>query len=64
MIHVLNNLPNEYYVILHGLKYCLMVSRDNVLTIEVICEKLNHQYKKNKNKEKRETEKALGANNR
>ena len=50
MIHICNNLPKEYDAIMDGLKNCLMLSRNNVLTIEVIREKLNHWCKKNKNK--------------
>ena len=54
MIHALNNLPKDYDVIL-GLENCNMVTGDNILTIDVIHEKLNHQYKqiKNKKREKR-----------
>ena len=36
MIHVLNNLPKEYDVIIDGLKNCLMVSTNDALTIDVI----------------------------
>ena len=39
MIQVLNNLPKEKNVILNGLKNSLMVSGDDVLTIDVICKK-------------------------
>ena len=39
-IHVLNNLPEEYNVILNGLDNHLTLSGDDMLTIEVICEKL------------------------
>ena len=42
MIHDPNNMPKEYDVILDGLKNCLMVSGDDVLTIELIHKKLNH----------------------
>ena len=41
MIHALNDLPEEYDIILNGLKFALM-SSDNVLTIDVISKKLNH----------------------
>ena len=30
MIHVLNNMPEEYYVMLDGLENCLMTSQDNM----------------------------------
>ena len=36
MIHILNNLPEEYYVILDGLENRLTASGDDALTIEVI----------------------------
>ena len=39
MIHVLNNLPEEYDVILEGLEKCLAFSGDDELTIKVIREK-------------------------
>ena len=38
MIHVLNNLPKEYYVILDGLENCLTAIGDNALTIDMIWE--------------------------
>ena len=46
MIHVLNNLPEEYDVILNGLQEHLTSRRDDALTIEVMHKKLNHQYEK------------------
>ena len=46
MIHILNNLPKEYHVILDGLENHLTATRDNALTIDLICKKLNHRYKK------------------
>ena len=49
MIHVLNNLSDEYDVILDGLKNCLTLIGDDALTIDLIHEKLNHGYKKIKN---------------
>ena len=66
MIHILNNLPKDYNVILDGLENHLMVIRDDVLTINVICKKLSHWYKKieSKKEEKTEKEKALGAYNK
>ena len=57
VIHVLNNLPEEYEIILNGLKNRLMASGDIVLMINVICKKLNHWYKKLKS-ENKEKEKA------
>ena len=42
MIHILNNLPKEYNVILDGLDNCLMATGDNAHTIDMICEKSNH----------------------
>ena len=36
MIHVLNNLPEDYNVILDGLENCLMETEDNALTIQKI----------------------------
>ena len=66
MIHVLNNLPKEYDVILNGLENCLMATGDDALTIDLICKKLNCKYKKIKSKkeEKTEKEKVLGAYNK
>ena len=46
MMHVLNNLPKEYDVILDGLENHLTISGDNALTGDSILEKLNHRYKK------------------
>ena len=65
MIHVLNNLPKEYDVILDGLENYLTSSSEDALTIEALCEKLCHWHKKinNKNEERKE-KKALGANNK
>ena len=45
MIHVLNNLPKEYDVILDGLENCCTLNDDDAMTIDVIQEKLNHRYK-------------------
>ena len=42
MIHVLNNLPEEYDVILDGLENRLMATGENALNIDSIREKLNH----------------------
>ena len=52
MIHVLNNLPEEYYVILDGLENRLTATRENALTIDSIREKFNHRYEKIKQKKK------------
>ena len=49
MIHVLNNWPKKYDVILDGLENCLTATGIDVLTIDSICKKLNYRYKKNKN---------------
>ena len=46
MIHVLNNFPKKYDIILDGLENCLTSSGDDALMIQVIREKLNHRYKK------------------
>ena len=46
MIHVLNNLPEEYDVILDGLENHLTATRDDALTIDSIRKKFNHRYKK------------------
>ena len=46
IIHVLNNFPNKYDVILDGLENCLALSDDDALTIEVLREKSNHRYKR------------------
>ena len=46
MIHILNNFPQEYHVILDWLKNYLTASRDDVSILQVIWEKLNHGYKK------------------
>ena len=46
MIHVLNNLPEEYDVILDGLENHLMATGENALTVDSIHEKLNHRYEK------------------
>ena len=66
MIHVLNNLPEEYDVILDGLKNRLTATGENALTIDSIHKKLNHRYEKIKSKkeEKHEKEKALNVYNK
>ena len=50
IIHILNNFPKDYNVILDGLKNCLTVTGDYALTIIVIHKKFNHRYEKIKNK--------------
>ena len=57
MIHVLNSLPKDCDVILDGLENFLMVTKDNVLTIDVIDKNFNHRYKKIKNKEEEKVKK-------
>ena len=52
MINVLNNLPEEYDVILDVLKNCLTASGDNVLTIYIIWYKELRIKKKKKLKQK------------
>ena len=48
MIHILNNFPKDYDVILDGLKNCLTVTFDNVLTFDMIHEKKRKKSKKKK----------------
>ena len=66
MIHVLNNLLEVHDVILDGLKNRHTATGDDALTIDSICEKLNHRYEKIKSKkeEKSKKEKALRAYNK
>ena len=53
MIHMLNNLPKDYNVVLDGLENHLIGTGDNALTV------LNHWYERiNKREEKVEKEKA------
>ena len=61
IIHILNNLPEEYDIILDGLENHHTAIGENALTIDTIRENLNHRYEKDKNKkeEKHEKEKAL-----
>ena len=46
MIHVLNNLPEEYDVVMDGLENQLMLTGPDVLIIKVICDELNQCTKK------------------
>ena len=57
MIHILNNLPKVYSMILDGLENCLTATGKNALTIDSICNKLNHRYKKIKSKKEEKNEK-------
>ena len=57
MIHVLNNLPKEYNVILDGLENHLKATGDDALTIDSICKKLNLRYKQIKSKKKEKLKK-------
>ena len=52
-IHVINNLSDEYVVVLDDLENCLTSTG---LTIENICEKFNHWHRwiKNENEEKKQ----------
>ena len=53
MIHVLNNLPEEYDVILDGLENRLTATGENALTIDLIRKKLNKRYEKIKSKKEK-----------
>ena len=66
MIHVLNNLPKEYDVILDELENHLTATGQNAFTIDSISEELNHRYEKIKSKKKgkNENEKALNVYNK
>ena len=57
MIHVLNNLPQEYDVILDRLENHLTLSSNDALMIEVIKGKLNHRYEKLRTKMKKKVKK-------
>ena len=57
MIHILNNLHQDYDVILHGLENHLTATRDDVLAIDVICEKMNHRHEKLKTKTRKKSKK-------
>ena len=57
MIHILNNFPKEYDVILNGLENCLMATEENALTIDSIHETLNHRYEQIKSKKEKKNEK-------
>ena len=63
MIHVLNNLPKKYDVILNRLENCLTVTGDDTLTIDLFREKLSDRYKKLKVKKKKKLKKTMGAYN-
>ena len=53
MIHVQNNLPKEYDVIFNGLENHLTTTGDDALTIDLICKKSNHRFKKIKVKKRK-----------
>ena len=57
MIHVQNNLREEYEVTLNGLENRLMAIRENALVIDTMHKKLNHRYEKSKIKRKKNTKK-------
>ena len=59
LIHILNNLPEEYDVVLNGLENRLIVTGDDALTIDLIRKKLNHRYKKIKSKKKKKLKKKV-----
>ena len=53
MIHIQNNVPDEYDVYQDGLENCLTSSGSDVFALEVISEKLNNKYLKIKERKKR-----------
>ena len=57
MIHILNNLPKEYDIILDGLENHLTATGNNVLRIDMIRKKLNHWNEKIKIKKRRKSKK-------
>ena len=57
IIHVLNNLPKEYDVILDEFENCLMATGENALIIDSIHAKLIHRYEKFKSKKEKKNEK-------
>ena len=63
MISILNNLPEDYDVILDGLENCLTATGDNVLTINVICKNWIMGTKKLKAKRRKNWKKAFEAYN-
>ena len=46
MIHIRNNFPKDYNVILDGLENHVTMTGDEALTIDMIHEKLNHRGEK------------------
>ena len=42
MIHISNNFPKDYDLIMDGIENHLMVTGDDALTIDVIIKKLNY----------------------
>ncbi len=63
MIHVLNNLPEEYDVVMDSLKNRLVSTGEDRLTLESLREKLNSRFERiiSKEREKDHNEKALAA---
>ncbi len=63
MIHVLNNLPEEYDVVLDSLETHLVSTGEDRLTLESLREKLNSRFEgiTSKEREKDQNEKALAA---
>ena len=57
MIHVLNNLSEEYDIILNGLENHLTATGDDALTVDSIRKKLNHRFEKIKSKKEVKIEK-------
>ncbi len=63
MIHVLNNLPEEYDVVLYSLETRLVSTGEDRLTLESLREKLNSRFERiiSKEREKDCNERALAA---
>ena len=59
IVHILNNFLEEYSTILDCLKNCFMQSGTNMLAIEAICEKLNHQHKNETKMKRRNKERGI-----
>ncbi len=52
MIHVLNNLPKEYDVVLDSLENCIVSTGEDRLTLESLREKLNSRFERITSKER------------
>ena len=50
LLHILNNLPKEYDVVLDGLESQLDETGDKALTLVMVCEKLSERYARIKKK--------------